>query len=331
MSQKIIDQYKFARHLKYVGVLAVLFVLPACQTTNIAEEQLVLAPGIFQPEDVRRSSKNGPHLSQIQTILAKTKGRFTSIEYTNGGSTMVFSDGKTLSIFELKRWKFFKDVKIMRGTEEKINTPLGAIPFQRFSAKGYQCIFFRYVFQPNLSDDQGRFSRSLMGIFCEVKGLNLKDTVISEYLHQVGITSHYDSRPTAASVEPQVVAGAVDNYETAVNNDTSSQKEVTSLKSYKLYGVWDGVSENIKGTFSTDRTKGKGKLQVLLIQGDKPCVGQWIYVKGEYNTPNPPQGTWSFACSNGKAASGTYKSFKIGEGIIEGLDNIGKKINMYFN
>jgi hypothetical protein len=140
------------------------------------------------------------------------------------------------------------------------------------------------------------------------------------------------SEAKSRSLTPEKCANLLGRSElpSSVSSSTSATVKASSAK-YNLRGSWEGVSENIQGTFSSDKTTVKGKLQIRLTPSGQPCVGQWMWAKGEYDTSNPPQGTWSIACGNGKAASGTYKSFKIGEGIIEGLDNSGKKISMYFN
>jgi TPR repeat protein len=116
----------------------------------------------------------------------------------------------------------------------------------------------------------------------------------------------------------------------AANNNASLYTARKSFK-YSLYGKWEGMSDNVSGDFTTDRNKGRGKLQLNLGKSNPPCLGQWMFAKGKYGTDSPPQGTWSVACSDGLTATGTYTSHKQGQGLIEGEDSQKRKINMYFN
>lgn len=323
--------------MKTFGSVFLVLGMAACQTTTVKAPELVVATGIFQSGELDAKNSRVEKYAISEWVTAASKdGRIAGVNFVNAGKRGgVFQRRKTLSIFELRRWNRIKEQEITRGQEGTVNTPMGAIPYEKFTIPNRECFHFRYIYHLSMRDQNGRFSRSLGGYFCEKEHANLDDKLISDFIHQVGVSDDYTPRPTTASAEPQGVAGHVDNYDgstkTAVNSDGSPIEKANSLASYSLYGTWEGVSENVKGTFSSDQTTVKGKLQIRLNQKDQPCIGQWMWGKGEYNTPNPPQGTWSIACGNGKAASGTYKSFKIGEGIIEGLDNSGKKINMYFN
>lgn len=97
-----------------------------------------------------------------------------------------------------------------------------------------------------------------------------------------------------------------------------------------LYGSWEGVAENLTGSFISDRTARKGRISVLFNNPEVRCSGQWLYAKGKYNTATLPQGTWSVVCENGMTAGGTYTSKSPTHGAIEGEDAKGRKLELFF-
>ena len=310
--------------------------LSACQTNAVKEPELVFSSGIFRSEDMSAKESRVETYAKSEWITASRSGRISGVSFVNAGKRGgVFLRRKTLSIIDLKRWGRIKGKEIQRGQEGIVNTPMGSIPYERFTIQNRECFHFRYIYHLSMRDQNGRYERSLGGYFCEKEHSGLEDKIISDFIHQIGVSDDYNPRSNATNIKPQGAAGHVKNYDgstkTEVNYGEPPIEKASSSASYRLYGTWEGVSENVKGTFFSDQTMVKGKLQVRLNLEDQPCVGQWMWGKGEYNTPNPPQGTWSIACGNGKAASGTYKSFKIGEGIIEGLDSSGRKISMFFH
>lgn len=124
---------------------------------------------------------------------------------------------------------------------------------------------------------------------------------------------------------------------TGIRIDTASpvsRSTSNGSKNHRLVGRWDGVSNDLTGTFTTDSNSGRGRLKVQFDRDDAVnanCSGQWLWGKGKYNTATLPEGTWSLACDDGLTAGGTYVSSVPSDGTIEGEDAKGRKISMSFS
>ena len=83
---------------------------------------------------------------------------------------------------------------------------------------------------------------------------------------------------------------------------------------------WDGYAKLIAGTVTLNQNK-KGEIVALTFpNNDGTCAGRY---KMNYGT----SGTWSLACTNGMAASGTLTAYGTGKGSSgEGIDAKGNKV-----
>jgi len=84
---------------------------------------------------------------------------------------------------------------------------------------------------------------------------------------------------------------------------------------------WEGQSELIAGTVSVSGSNGQGTISADLPNGAGSCKGTYTLA------PSKEAGVWSMSCTNGKAASGTYKTTHNGRGAIgNGTDTDGRKV-----
>jgi hypothetical protein len=122
-------------------------------------------------------------------------------------------------------------------------------------------------------------------------------------------------------------------YDTAGYSATTNPAPISSVNKVQrtLHGSWEGVSENITGSFTTDNSRRTGKIDLEVDQPSTRCKGKWSLTKGAYNQQTKPQGVWSLACNDNISASGTFLSEKRGQGTITGEDNKKQKINMTYN
>lgn len=103
----------------------------------------------------------------------------------------------------------------------------------------------------------------------------------------------------------------------------------------RLGGIWEGLSDKFRqkdmtGTFISKKGASNGKLTLSMKNSSLSCTGKWVRAKGEFNTNVKPQGSWSVICTNQLAASGTYFLNYPDDGKIEGVDNLGRAIKLYF-
>lgn len=83
---------------------------------------------------------------------------------------------------------------------------------------------------------------------------------------------------------------------------------------------WEGYDKLIAGEITLDQSSNGGTVSTTLPDGDGTCSGQ-------YQMQDRTSGTWSLACTNGMAASGTLKAYGSGKGSSgEGIDAKGNKV-----
>lgn len=102
-------------------------------------------------------------------------------------------------------------------------------------------------------------------------------------------------------------------------------REPTKAPSLSMYSrpialQWEGVADLIAGTATMAEQERKGKVTVQLPDKKGEC-------QGTYQFADASTGTWSLACDNGEAASGTFRSAGSGAGSTgAGLDTKGRQV-----
>ena len=83
---------------------------------------------------------------------------------------------------------------------------------------------------------------------------------------------------------------------------------------------WEGYAELIAGIIGYSEADRVGDVRMLLPGNEGQCTGN-------YQLFRYSDGTWSVACTNGLAASGTFKGFGAGKGASgSGTDVQGRKV-----
>ena len=207
--------------LKLMLLLAASVSMSSCQTMPKKETSLVVVPGVFQPKDFAAKKSRTSRSGKEEWITANNNDQFAGVMLNVTNNLYVIELGITLSKRHLRVWNYFKEGQIDFGVETNINTPLGKIPVVKFSYKNNQCIYFRYLFKKSGRDAVLRFRNDLNGYFCENSSHDISDKVISDFLHQVGVTKYYNPTPTTATA-------------VSTRSPSSSEQKISNLSDIEL-------------------------------------------------------------------------------------------------
>ena len=109
---------------------------------------------------------------------------------------------------------------------------------------------------------------------------------------------------------------------------TKQKSPTNDWQSVPLAASWESKENLLAGVLKYKNNGGKGSIEASA--GNISCKGTWQFVSGKYGTNNLPIGTWAIACNDGSAASGTYKSNKLGKGTGRGTDADGNTVKLTF-
>jgi hypothetical protein len=169
-------------------------------------------------------------------------------------------------------------------------------------------------------------------LYCQPENFNL------EFAKQISLLTGHKTQYTPPKVPEMIVSESekpVD--ETPIATKTTDEKGGDATKqnslaegwqSVPLAASWESKEDLLAGLLKYKNNAGKGLIEASA--GNISCKGRWQFVSGKYGTSNPPIGTWAIACNDGSAASGTYKSDKLGRGIGRGTDANGKIVKLTF-
>jgi hypothetical protein len=204
--------------LKLLGIVTIFIVLSACQTTSVKEEKLVITSGLFQQSNITTTLKPGRYGNE-EWFETGDNGFRAGVIFVKTHGFGILKKRKMLSLFALKRWNRFKKSELRIGEETSITTPLGEIHTQRFYDGTRECFHFNHHFWRSSRDNQQRFTRGLSGYFCEKNNTKLSSNTMSDFLHQIGVTRHYDPRPNT-TVENKTA----ENFQSSQSNQ--NQKSI---------------------------------------------------------------------------------------------------------
>lgn len=101
---------------------------------------------------------------------------------------------------------------------------------------------------------------------------------------------------------------------------SSRGKGTSSVQTRPIAVEWEGYVELIAGIIGYREADRGGVVRMQLPSNDGQCTGN-------YQLFGHSEGTWSVACTNGLAASGTFKGFGAGKGASgSGTDVQGRKV-----
>ena len=84
---------------------------------------------------------------------------------------------------------------------------------------------------------------------------------------------------------------------------------------------WEGYTDLFSGVIEETRGGQGGNVQIILPNNDGTCNGRYDYASND-------GGSWSVACTNSLAASGTFTAYGNGKGASgNGIDALGRKVN----
>lgn len=106
----------------------------------------------------------------------------------------------------------------------------------------------------------------------------------------------------------------------AVVAPTAQPPAPTAMESRTIAVRWEGIAELMAGTVQFEERAGTGRVAFTFPDRSATC-------SGTFQAKDRASGAWSLACSNGKAASGSYKALGPGQGSVgEGKDVDGKAV-----
>jgi len=254
-----------------------------------------------------------------------------------------------------------RDKRFILGAYNTTTTSLGIVSYRRYKTQQSECVFFGKYFGWSSQDDTRRPTQLINGYFCANPNTPLPEQEVLEVIHGLSLSRETQkpvTNPVVAKTNPSTPVTKNDVADSTIANikfnktvDYSKPSQPTNKvtqsansidaatrsilsQTRSVQGTWQGVSDDVSGTFTSDSSLGKGRLR-LSISSDSSvntiCSGQWLWAKGAYDTALLPQGTWSLACNDGKTAGGTYISHAPGEGAIEGVDARGGKLTFSYS
>ncbi len=209
-------------------------------------------------------------------------------------------------------FKSFQNKSLRWGNKGDRQGPLGTTRYQRFEMADFHCFAWQSVF---VGPNAAREDSITYGAICDKDGMTaeLEDAAVSA----TGYRGLYKPPLSKANATPKIAKAAAPQA-------TAKQ----SMTSVPFAASWEGWQALLSGTLSFDGRSDTGPLKV---SGDGvECRGTWKWNRGEYGTDELPTGTWSLACDNGKAASGTYTSENFGSGNGEGIDASGNTVKVRY-
>ena len=310
---------------KYFSAVMSVIVLAGCQA-NVGKEKLVSSSNQFPTNSLSYYEQPSSALEeQKQTISGSYKEKKFEVAYIKAKSGYVWlRQPEELQEKNLRLWRRMKSASFNLGSYNKMRTSIGELSYRRYKVRQNQCVFFGKYFGWSDGDDTRRPTKLLNGYFCQKPSETLEDSDIAELLNSLSL-----SRNTQKPITNNISNTSSQNRPSGSRVSSSKQGNDHAIK-----GSWEGVSDNIYGSFTTDSTSGRGRLKVQFDRDDSAnavCSGQWLWGKGKYDTSSLPQGTWSLACDDGLTAGGTYVSSTPSNGTIEGEDAQGRKLSMFFN
>ncbi len=185
-----------------------------------------------------------------------------------------------------------------------------------------------------LHDDEFCFSASIL--YENTKSLNQSDhflflifcqtqKISNELLMTVVLSVRYKGSigsDVAATSARAVGAGSSREMDAAATANDAVQVPLTL--------IWRDRSESVTGALTVNGTKKSGMLESTIFGTSDKCSGSWQWVSGSYGTVDPPKGTWSVVCTDGRAASGTYTSDTPASGDGRGTDGDGNTVIIAF-
>jgi len=199
--------------------------------------------------------------------------------------------------------------------------------YMTFKASGVFCVGFDHA-GPNKGEVAG-YSYILRGYVCEPSEIRSPENYLRDFLSHVRIGTVAENR-NAFATPYSPLPGGTGTVAAAPAAPAPRTQQAAAPISTPLAVQWDGVASLASGSLSISGGGDGGDLSVLLSMTQGRCRGSWQRMTSANLPPPQTSGTWSLACANGEAASGTYTSPEPGKGSGSGIDARGRKVSVSF-
>lgn len=156
-------------------------------------------------------------------------------------------------------------------------------------------------------------------IFMNASYLNINGNAIADNIFAVDERSGFFKKiriSSTVTAKSRTIYKEVHERNCDIVPTKAEQQLYSSTDKRSLAVQWEGYGNLISGIVEETPDKNGGIVNAILPNNDGTC-------KGRYNH----NGTWNIACTNGLAASGTFKNFGSGKGASGvGVDAFGRRV-----
>ena len=256
------------------------------------------------------NSTSGNFTSQVvvgrtQTLFPHSSFRLIEV---NGG----YHFTNPLHLIDYVESLNFVDKGVVKPADTgSVHAYYGFVEYLEFKAQSASCVAMINVRNNSVASAVNGGTARLYGHYCTPPDQHLSKQDIAEIANSLGWRSN--------GVPEHLAEAAAD-----------TQEEQSQLK-LPLRIRWTGYNEDLSVTLFSDSKRGSGRHWFALPSGEGDCTGEWKSSGGEYDgSSDYPHGNWTFLCTNGRSASGSYVSLTEGSGFGEGGDVEGNKIILDF-
>jgi hypothetical protein len=206
-----------------------------------------------------------------------------------------------------RMFSYLKSKNLVWGETRGFGSRLGYINVHFLRANNEHCMVWGFLF----GDESvyGSRGRAIL-MYCQ------PDTIAFDFAKKVALLSGHKSGYVPPKM-PEKLATA-----------KPASPSDAGWRTVPFAASWEGRDDLLSGVLKYQDDKGRGALEAAT--GEVTCRGQWQFVSGTYGTSDPPTGTWSIACTDGRAASGTYVSDRLGKGVGRGTDAEGRAVKITY-
>ncbi len=305
---------------------------------------LLMAPNVSNAEGVNWKTVSADKLEIIfrgealEMKLETAKKAWVSsmpgfVEYANwrGSSKMAFivkqnaDPGYTLQVGDSiddrnqisLAFGLEKNGEIVWGKDESFSGPLGIFKIHYLELKVLNCIAWGFGYDDSSAGEPLSYSANniFRALYCQ------REQIRPEFAKRVVLLSGYKGGYEPPETKSKIAAKPTMEKARDVANEDGS-------KTVPVATNWLGSGDLFVGFLKYRNNAGNGPLEVSM--GTISCRGTWQFSSGKYGTAKLPRGSWTVACSDGRVASGTYISNKLGQGTGLGTDANGEMVKITY-
>jgi len=175
----------------------------------------------------------------------------------------------------------------------------------------------------------GGYDHVVYGFFCKMNGLGFVEGDISRLISDAHLKNRkvdlsgvkFTSRWLKSSVSSDGSNGKSNIRDRSRNDVVEEPGPSWPGEIRDVYINWSGLGELLRGTVRTDSER-SGTIRLHILENGSECTGRFQLQPSDI-------GSWSLACTNGDAASGTIRGYGKGLGAQGGGEDVnGRKVSL---